>query len=451
VAETASWPRRLANTGYLAALARFERSVPWWPRERIERLQRHRLRSIVRHAYATVPFYRDAMDACGLRPDDFRTVADLAKLPLLTGEEVRADPARFASTDFDDRSRYAYYSSGGRTHIRRLVYWDRASALRRVARAERDRVVIAALVGQLWGQRQLFLLAPTSLSMEGRDRWDRQTVTSRWLARRHLVPPETPFEAVAEEINAFQPQVIFSYGSYADQFARFVADRGLAIALPKVWVYGGDMLSPGGRELIERRLGCLVYSTYQAAETGRLGFQCERRDGFHLNVDLCAVRLADEAGRDVAPGQLGEVVISNLHNRATVLLNYRLGDQGILAAAPCPCGRSLPLLARLEGRTSEQVTLGDGRVLTSLDVLALFRVELRAALKAQVVHPGPGVVRWRIVPLPGADQEALRRRLVERGRDVLGDGTRIEVEFVDDIPSTPHGKFRRVVTAGDQD
>jgi phenylacetate-CoA ligase len=85
-------------------------------------------------------------------------------------------------------------------------------------------------------------------------------------------------------------------------------------------------------------------------EAGTIGFQCERREGFHLNVDLCAVRIVDAEGRTVPPGTSGDIVISSLDNRATVLLNYRIGDRGTLSPQPCPCGRSLPLLASLEGR-----------------------------------------------------------------------------------------------------
>ena len=80
------WPRRALNTAQLATLAAVERRIPFWPRQRIERLQRWRLRSIVRHAYETVPYYRETMDALGLRPGDVRTAADLARLPHVEGE-----------------------------------------------------------------------------------------------------------------------------------------------------------------------------------------------------------------------------------------------------------------------------------------------------------------------------------------------------------------------------
>jgi phenylacetate-CoA ligase len=95
-------------------------------------------------------------------------------------------------------------------------------------------------------------------------------------------------------------------------------------------------------------------------EIGRLEFECERRDGFHLNVNLCAERIVDEAGRDVRAGTSGEDVVSNLVNWATVLLNYWLDDRASLAAGPCPCERLLPLLERLKGPCPETIVLADG-------------------------------------------------------------------------------------------
>src|SRR5215218_3065262 len=98
VAEALKWPKRLVNTGHMAALAAVERRIPFWPLERIERLQCRRLQSIVRHAYETVPYYRRTMDELGLLPGDFQTVDDLAKLPLIDDATVRQDPDQFASS-----------------------------------------------------------------------------------------------------------------------------------------------------------------------------------------------------------------------------------------------------------------------------------------------------------------------------------------------------------------
>lgn len=172
-----------------------------------------------------------------------------------------------------------------------------------------------------------------------------------------------------------------------------------------------------------------------------MGIQCERRQGFHLNVDLHAFRVVDEEGRDVEPGTPGELIVSNLYSRGMVLLNYRIGDRGVIDPNPCPCGRTLPLLARLEGRRSEQLRLADGRELSALAIEGLFREVLRPTLKVQIEQSEPRSLHWRIVPFERVDREELAEEVREHARTVLGEGTTVSVEFVDDIPTTPQGKF----------
>jgi phenylacetate-CoA ligase len=440
--------RRLLNTASVLAYRPVERTVPFWPTEWIERLQRYRLRAIIRHAYETVPFYRQAMDERGLRPTDFRTLEDLAKLPLIDGMTVQRDVEAFLSTRYGDDSRQPYYTLGSTSGIRRVIYWDNASVLRKQTYGVRDRAVLSNLLGQGTGYLHLHISASGSASSyaEMSASWQASTLISQSRARHRSLSAGQPFELVAETINDLRPEVVSSHGSYAEQFFRFLSDRQMTLSVPRVWVYGSDMLPPSGRELIENMFGCPVYSTYQATETGRLGFQCEKRQGFHLNIDLCALRLIDEHERTVEPGQSGDVVISNLHNRAMVLLNYRLGDRAVLASEPCSCGRSLPMLEHLEGRTTEVVYLADGRSIPGLALEGLCKVELRPTLQIQIVQHAPGQIEWRIVPFSSADRDALRRKLLEKCRLVLGEDTQVEVEFVETIPFTPQGKFLRVVS-----
>jgi phenylacetate-CoA ligase len=209
-------------------------------------------------------------------------------------------------------------------------------------------------------------------------------------------------------------------------------------------MYGGDMLSETGREFIEKAFGCIVYTTYQTVETGKIGFQCERREGFHLNTDLSPIRLIDESGQTVEPGRPGEVVVSNLYNRAMVLLNYRLGDLGVLATKPCLCGRSLPLLEKLGGRVYETIRLPDGRRFIA-DVLEIdFKDEMRSSLQAQISQVEPHRLLWKIVPSLSTDRGALRQRLLEKSKFLFGD-IEVEVEFVEKIHRTSGGKFLRVI------
>lgn len=436
--------RRLANAARLAVAARREREVPWLPAREIARLQEERLRAVVRYAAERVPFWRAALGERGLAPGDVATVDDLVRLPLLDERDVQLRLRELRSPAWTDARTFLVRSSGSaHGHVRKRIYWDQRSQLRKLAWFERDRAVVLRLSDGRVGLRQLWILPATSESVRAREWWDERVFTPRAIAERDRLATDRPFEEVVEHMAASRPMVVYSYGSYAERFFRWLEGVPDAAGLPRVWVYGGDAMDPAWRRRAESR-GCAVVSTYQTVEAGRIGFECERRDGFHLNADLVAVRVVDEDGRDVAMGDIGEIVISNLVNRATVLLNARLGDRGALSPDPCPCGRGLPLLRGLEGRVSEVVDLGNGRKVGEMDLRRETGDALDFALQVQLVQSRPGHVVWRVAPREGVAVEDAVRRLLVRMREILGAGTEVGVDVVDEIPTPWSGKHRRV-------
>jgi phenylacetate-CoA ligase len=179
---------------------------------------------------------------------------------------------------------------------------------------------------------------------------------------RLLLDVVQPIEQVVDAINSYLPDVIVSYGSYLEAFFRTLKFHGTQMHMPSVFLYGGDSMSDGGRSLIEIEFGVPVLSVYDAVEAFKLGFVCEAKRGFHLHDDLCHVRIIDSNGNDLLAGEKGQVVISNLINRGTVLLNYCLGDLASLPLDRCPCGHALPLLSNLEGRAPQrELSIGHAR------------------------------------------------------------------------------------------
>ncbi len=461
---------RVGETVYLIVASQLERRVPWLPPERIERTARHRVRAMVEYAYAEVPFYRRVLRERGLTPGDFTKARDLERLPLIDGAMLAANPDDFTADRYRHQGREVFNTSGSTSGVRKRICWDHASLMRRFARGERDRSVVLRLAGESWGGAMLreSLTSPRTrmiarlLGFDSEKHQRLQILPADFSSRtlraiggeRSLIPrrplhyhhlsPMAPFAVAAAQIRAIKPRIAYSFGSYAEQFLRYVADRGAEVPMPRVWIYIGEMISERARELAAER-GCRLYSVYGTAEAGGVGFQCERGEGFHLNVDLCATRVIGEDGSALPPGQSGEIVISPLINRATVLLNYRIGDRGVMAEKPCPCGRSLPLLAHLEGRWSETIHLGDGRMVSSMLLEGLFKAELRRTVQAQIEELEPGKLRWHIVPFASADREELRRAFAARAAQTLGDGTTLSVQFTEEIPRTGQGKFRRAV------
>lgn len=469
-AATVTRSRRLLSTTAVAALSRRERAVSWLPKEQLESLQRRRIRAMVDHAFATVPFYRD-LKARGFEPATIRTAADLSRLPMIDGSDLAADPMRFVCDDFRKSGREVFKTSGSTTGLRKPIFWDHGSLLLRAARGERDRVVIAALAQENWGamiarefmttelrrtlsraagittgnfQRLLILPADFS-SRTQRTIYSERTVIPRRPVHYHHLPPTVPFDVVVAHFRALKPRVVFSFGSFVDQFLRQVKTAGIDIPLPRLWVYLGDRISSQCLGLADE-LGCTLYSVYGTMEAGTVGYQCEHRRGFHLNIDLCPVRIVGPDGREVEEGDVGEIVISPLDNRAMALLNYRLGDRGAMSTEECPCGRTLPLLGTMQGRQSEVLRLSHGREITTITVEALFGRELRNCIKAQIEQRGEDSLCWRLVAAAGVDRDALREAVQARGKQVLGPETILEVEFVDDIALTSAGKFRRAIS-----
>jgi phenylacetate-CoA ligase len=339
-----------------------------------------------------------------------------------------------------------------------------------VARVQRDRRVLNALAGESpamtmlrefaggrdsRGRRHLARLLDDAehrrlsiLPLSFTSRTQRTFLSDRTLApasagNYSLLSPAGGHELAADTFERLRPRIVFSFGSYVEEFFAFLEISGREVPLPRVWVYMGDSVGPRGRELAERR-GCPLFSVYASAEAGAIGFQCEQREGFHLNVDLCAARVADESGATVPAGQIGDIVVSNLENRAMVLLNYRQGDRGVLATRSCPCGRRLPLLERLEGRRSDVIETADGVRLSELEVEGLFRAELRAVSQCQLFQREPGTLGWRLVGRPDADEELVREAILERGRIVFGEATKVTVEFADHLVKSSSGKLMRV-------
>lgn len=130
-------------------------------------------------------------------------------------------------------------------------------------------------------------------------------------------------------------------------------------------------------------------------------------------------------------------------------LDYRLEDLAEAATESCPCGRSLPLLGSLHGRVSESVETADGTRLSSTVLLGKFALELENALKVQVISLEPGRITWRIVPSQTLDREQFQRRLLDRCREVFGTAAVVELQYTDDIPATPRGKFRSVIRSSE--
>jgi phenylacetate-CoA ligase len=434
---------RLPFTGTVALRALTAPRIPFRSPAAIERAQRRRLRSVVRYAYRHVPYYRETMDQLGLRPGDVRTVADLKRLPLIDREQLQRDPLRFAS-HARSLDRYFRTQTGGSSGAPVTVFRDPLS-LRGVGHNERGAAVAYAMIGKGRRLRALNITSPASPSVRVRSAVNRRLLLpGRMRMQRRTVSLLDPLPQTLAAINEFRPDLIASYGSYLEALFLHAYHTGADFHRPTVVVYSADALSERARRLISETFGIEVLAAYSAVEASAAGFECEEHLGLHLNCDLYPMRIIGEDGDELPDGEVGEVVVSNLVNRGTVLLNYRLGDMASKHRGRCPCGRSLPLLSFLDGRVGDWIATRSGERMHPQTLLSIL-VEQEDLWHYQVVQRSVSHFALKLVTSPRCDRRRLQARLADRFVERLGEGTTIEVSFVEALSRTPRGKIRTVV------
>jgi phenylacetate-CoA ligase len=401
---------------------------------------------MVSHAYRTVPYYRETMDRLGLDPSSFQSADDLSRLPLLEKEHLRSDPEFFVSTAYPP-DRCLKLRTGGSTGVACTVYHNTGALFQNAAHGERERSIITPLLQRSFGYRETVIGSPTVT-----DRVVQEYCRTRGffppglqIKRQYLSlldPPETNLRL----INEFGPDVIRSYGSYLESLFPHIHAAGAPFRKPGCVTYSSDGLSPSVRGLITEHFDVPVISTYEAVESFKIGFECDQGKGVHQNVDLYPVRIVNDQGMPVPDGRSGEVVVSNLVNRATVLLNYRIGDLATRLPESCPCGRNLPLLSLPEGRNDEYLHLPDGRVVHPQSVRTIV-LEEEAVWQFRVIQKAADYLHVALVADPSSDRGQMRKRLVDKFAGLFGSGVAVEIAFVGTIDRGASGdKFRVVIS-----
>lgn len=420
--------------------------MPYWPLERVLRTQQQRLRRMVEHAFRSVPFYRGVMDRMRLRPEDIVKTEDLALLPVVTKEDLLETPELFRARDFPD-GRCLRIDSSGTSGRSKPIYHDPGSLFLALAHGQRQRAVLRQFTGQLAGYREMHAARATGVHRQIRGFYESHSLRLPGveLERSGLPLLHVTLAEQVELINEFRPTVLRGYGSQLGSLFRRVAEQGLEIQCPEVVVFGADGMPSAERQLIESHFGVPVLSTYQAVEALRIGFECEERRGFHLFLDDVAVRVVDDEGHDLAPGQRGHLLISNLTNRATVLLNYRLGDIVRLSRKPCPCGRELPTIESIEGRSDDLLLLPSGEEVHSLAILEGLRA-VPGLVQVQLVQESHDRFELRCVPAPGVDSARAEAGLIQALSTGLGFPASARVSWMEHIPPDDAGKTKAVIS-----
>jgi len=249
--------------------------------------------------------------------------------------------------------------------------------------------------------------------------------------------------AYVEAIKKYRVEYIWGYASAIAVLARFVLDQGIQVPQIQLALSNAEPLYSHQRDLIRMAFQCPVKDTYGMSEMVCGASECEH-GGIHLwpEVGICEV-LNDGLEGPSRTGEAGQLVCTGLLNREMPLIRYVTGDVVMLAdnASRCKCGRTLPLIERIEGRSDDLIVTPDGRSVGRLDPVFKSNLPIVEAQVAQVEHDHIVVRIVRGAGFGDACEHSLRVGLAER----LGE-MRVSFEYLDAIPRGKNGKFKAVVS-----
>ncbi|GIL06992.1 MAG: adenylyltransferase [Betaproteobacteria bacterium] len=410
----------------------------WWPRERLQSYQLERLRAFIEHLAQRVPYYRETFMQRGLRAQDVLTLADLARFPFLTKAAIRANTEKLRAEGAGPLKRYNTGGSSGEP----LIFF-----------MGKDRIahdVAAKWRATRWwgvdiGDRELVVWgSPVELGTQDRLRGLRDR-----LFRSELLPAfemsQANLDRFVERIRTVRPAMLFGYPSSLSLIAAHAEKRGerldgLGI---RVAFVTSERLYDHQRAAIERVFGCRVANGYGGRDAGFIAHECPA-GGLHISAEDILVEIVDANGAVVPPGSAGEIVVTHLATADFPFLRYRTGDIGVLSGAACACGRGLPLLAEVQGRSTDFVVAADGTVMHGLALIYVVR-DLPGIERFKIVQESLDRTRVLLVPGHGYTSdtaERIRAGLCER----LGAGVSVDVEAVSEIPAEQSGKYRYVAS-----
>lgn len=389
----------------------------WASKAKLEQLQERKLNDLISEIRIQLPFYRESLK--DLAVDSSLPLKHLASLPFVTKSNIQASYEMFLVK----KRRYLLTkkTTGGSTG-QAVTIWKTRDAIAQEAAANWRGfswagIKIGDRQGRFWGvpfSSKDMLRVKLVDFINHRKRCSAFSFTEKDMA------------AYTNLLNRFKPRYLYGYVSMLATYAEFLKSTGkrLAFGLQAV-ITTSEVLTAHHRQLLEETFGARVYNEYGCGELGTIAHECEKRS-MHINAENMVVEILN-GERLCSPGEVGEVVVTELNNRAMPLVRYRLGDFASFSETACECGRSLPVIKNVAGRAYDIVYNREGQ---------MFHGEFFMYILEEVKRRGLGVRSFQVIQ---EDYDNFTVRLQP------GDGYGVETEkLIKDRIWTGYGNYAKI-------
>jgi phenylacetate-CoA ligase len=436
-----AWPAPVVGkqATYLGLQFQLEQSQ-WWSEDELVSAQLKQLSLLLQHAVNTVPYYKKCYSKI---PFDFSgrlTLNEWRRLPILTRDDLqkagnslnsKAVPKRHG----DLHNQRSSGSTGKPVSIKQTalsnVYWE-SFTLRESLWHKRDMRSKLAVIRH---SRNVAKRNPKGLRGGG---WGSpyegmyETGPGVYMHSSEAIPDQ------AEWLLCEEPDYLLAYPSVLHELARYFIKNGLELSNLKHARAFGEVLDENTRQACRQAWNVTVVDGYSSNEVGNMAFQCPEHEHLHIQSESLLLEILDDAGNPCRPGETGRVIVTPLHNYATPLLRYAVGDYAEVGAA-CDCGRGLPVIKRVLGRSRNLATMPDGRKFWPGIQLTDFG-KIAPVTQAQLVQHSIEHLEARLVVDTAVthEQEVALAKLIQ---ELFGFSFLVTFSYLDEIPRSPTDKY----------
>jgi phenylacetate-CoA ligase len=419
-------------------LAEIDRSQ-WLSRADLEQLQLEKLRALLSTAHAHCPWHRQRMESAKLNPNDVNDLSALRRLPTMDKAQAAAHREELVWRDVPGGA--FKYNTGGSSGQPLIFHFGRARQASDAAGRIRARRWWGVEVGEpevyIWG-------APVELNKTDWVKTVRDRLLNQLVLNAFAMSPER-MDRYLDAIESFQPRSIYGYSSSVSLLAAHARARGRRLRLPRLKVVctTGEPLYEHQRSLLTEVFGVGVANEFGSRDIGFTAHETPHGQMLLMSESII-LEVLDADGEPVAPGQMGEAVMTGLCSEAQPFLRYRTGDMVRMSPEADKDGRGLHVIAEVLGRQTDFLVRSDGTIMHALAGIYVLRT-VDGVGEFKLIQHAKQHLEVQVVT--NKSWRAEMTQVIEAGlKKRMGEDVHVQVKLMDTIPPETSGKHRYVVS-----
>jgi len=406
----------------------------------LKQFQIKKLRKLLIYTNNNVPFYHDLFKDLNFNPVTVTSPEDISRLPILTKDIIKSHFKELCSTNISKNNLTLTSTSGSTGEPMKFYitsYWRACN----MAAAYRS----WGWAGYNLGDKMVYLWGATQ-DLNHNTMNDKIRNTLLRITKLNTNPlTKEKMDDHLRILRKFKPKIINSYSSAAYTLSKYMNEEGIDDIEPTAVLTTGDMLYENRRKSIEQAFNTEIYDYYSGRDTSLQAAECSEHHGYHLSIENAVVEFIKD-DEPVSPGEMGNIVITDLNNYAMPFIRYKIGDLGVPSDEICPCGINLPLMKSVKGRIFDRIITPDGKIFTGEYFhCSIIKNNVQSIKEFQIIQKTKDHIILMIVK-NGNEKKDDIDRFIKSIKESLGETVQIEVEYTSQIKRTKSGKLRHIIS-----